>query len=100
MDYLLNFEKNSLISDLLHEYNDISIYKSTNPKEGFLFYRGILRAKISHIPVVINISKKYTKIENKIKSDRDRNSFNSNLTNNFLSIWAGSGFYYQGMRVY
>ena len=100
-DFGLNhfwYEKNSLISDLLHEYNDISIYKSTNPKEGFLFYRGILRAKISHIPVVINISKKYVKIENKIKSDRDRNSFNSTLTNNFLSIWAGSGFYYHGMK--
>ena len=100
-DFGLNhfwYEKNSLISDLLHEYNDISIYKSTKPKEGFLFYRGILRAKIPHIPVVINISKKYAKIENKIKTDRDRNSFDSTLTNNFLSIWAGSGFYYHGMK--
>jgi len=100
-DFGLNhfwYEKNSLVSDLLHEYNDISVYKSTKSKQGFLFYRGILRAKISDIPVVINISKKYTKIENKIKSDRDRNSFDSTLTNNFLSIWAGSGFYYHGMK--
>ena len=45
-DFGLNhfwYEKNSLISDLLHEYNDISIYKSTKPREGFLFYvRGSL----------------------------------------------------------
>ena len=100
-DFGLNhfwYEKNSIVSDLLHEYNDISVYKSTKPKEGFLFYRGILRARISHIPVVINISKKYVKIENKIKSDRDRNSFDSTLTKNFLGIWAGSGFYYHGMK--
>ena len=33
-DFGLNhfwYEKNSLISDLLHEYNDISVYKSTKP---------------------------------------------------------------------
>ena len=42
--------------------------------------------------------KKYAKIENKIKTDRDRNSFNSALTNTFLSIFAASGFHYHGMQ--
>ena len=56
-----------------------------------------MRGKISHIPVVINIPKKYAQIENKIKSDRDRNSFDNKLVNSFLSIWARSGFHYHGM---
>ena len=50
-----------------------------NPKEGYLFYRGVMREKISHIPLVIQYSKKYAQIENKIKSDRDRNSFDNKL---------------------
>ena len=47
---------------------------------------------------LLKFSKKYIKIENKIKADRDRNSFSSALTNTFLSIWARSGFYYNGMK--
>ena len=100
-DFGLNhfwYEQNSLKSDLLYEYNDISTFKSTTKNEGYLFYGGIMRARIPHVPVCINISKKYIKIENKIKADRDRNSFSSALTNTFLSIWARSGFYYNGMK--
>ena len=100
-DFGLNhfwYEQNSLKGDLLYEYNDVSTFKSTKKNEGFLFYGGIMRARISHIPVCINISKKYKKIEDKIKADRDRNSFSSALTNTFLSIWARSGFYYRGMK--
>ena len=91
------FEKNPLCGEELHSYNDIAIYKSTSNNEGYLFYRGVLRGKIDHIPVVINIPKKYAQIENKIKSDRDRNSFDNKLVNNFLNIWARSGFHYHGM---
>ena len=92
------FEKNPLVGEELHSYNDIACYKSKNPKEGYLFYRGVMRGKISHIPLVINIPKKYAQIENKIKSDRDRNSFDNKLVNSFLSIWARSGFHYHGME--
>ena len=92
------YEKNPLISEELHSYNDISIYKSSRPNQGYLFYRGVMRGKIDHIPVVINIPKKYAQIENKIKSDRDRNSFDNKLVNNFLNIWARSGFHYHGMK--
>ena len=77
---------------------NVSTFKSTKKNEGYLFYGGIMRARIPHIPVCINISKKYKKIEDKIKADRDRNSFSSALTNTFLSIWARSGFYYNGMK--
>ena len=100
-DFGLNhfwYEQNSLKNDLLYEYNDISTFKSTKKNEGFLFYGGIMRARLPHVPVCINISKKYKKIEDKIKADRDRNSFSSALANSFLSIWARSGFYYQGMK--
>ena len=100
-DFGLNhfwYEQNSLKSDLLYEYNDISTFQSTTKNEGYLFYGGIMRARIPHVPVCINISKKYIKIENKIKADRDRNSFSRALTNTFLSIWARSGFYYNGMN--
>ena len=57
-----------------------------------------MRGTIDHIPVVINIPKKYAQIENKIKSDRDRNSFDNKLVNNFLNIWARSGFHYHSMQ--
>jgi len=100
-DFGLNhfwYENNSLKGDLLYEYNDISTFKSTTKNEGYLFYGGIMRARIPDVPVCINILKKYKKIEDKIKADRDRNSFSSALTNSFLSIWARSGFYYNGMQ--
>ena len=100
-DFGLNhfwYDQNSLKGDLLYEYNDISTFKSTIKNEGYLFYGGIMRARIPHVPVCINISKKYKKIEDKISADRDRNSFSSALTNTFLSIWARSGFYYNGMK--
>ena len=57
-----------------------------------------MRGTIDHIPIVINIPKKYAQIENKIKSDRDRNSFDNKLVNNFLNIWARSGFHYHSMH--
>ena len=100
-DFGLNhfwYEQNSLKGDLLYEYNDISTFKSTKKNEGYLFYGGIMRARLPHVPVCINISKKYKKIEDKIKSDRDRNSFSGALVASFMSIWARSGFYYQGMK--
>lgn len=91
------YEQNQLVGEELHTYNEISVYKATTKKEGYLFYRGIMRSKIPNIPVIINISKKYAAIENKIKADRDRNSFSGKLTQTFFSIFARSGFYWNGM---
>ena len=51
------YEKNSLVGHKLYEYNDIAAYKSKSNKEGYIFYRGIMRNKIPHIPIVINIDK-------------------------------------------
>ena len=45
-----------------------------------------------------HITSGYAQIENKIKSDRDRNSFDNKLVNNFLNIWARSGFHYHSMQ--
>ena len=88
------YETNSLVGEKLHEYNDISVFKSNESKGGYLFYRGIMRAKIDSIPVIININKKYSTIENKIKNDRDRNSFSAKIIRNFYSIFVRSGFYW------
>lgn len=90
------YETNKLVGEKLHDYNDIAVYKSKQSKEGYLFYRGIMRAKIPSIPVIININKKYAAIENKIKADRDRNSFSDKLIQNFYSIFVRSGFYWNG----
>ena len=92
------YEKNDLVGQKLYEYNEIAAYKSKKAKEGYIFYRGIMRNTIPHVPIVINISKKYAAIENKIKADRDRNSFSSKLTQTFFSIYARSGFYWGGMK--
>ena len=92
------YEKNDLVGQKLYEYNEIAAYKSKKAREGYIFYRGIMRNTIPHIPIVINISKKYAAIENKIKADRDRNSFSSKLTQTFFSIYARSGFYWGGMK--
>ena len=92
------YEKNDLVGQKLYDYNEIAAYTSKKSKEGYIFYRGIMRNTIPHIPIVINISKKYAAIENKIKADRDRNSFSSKLTQTFFSIYARSGFYWGGMK--
>ena len=60
------YEKNDLVGQKLYEYNEVAAYKSKKAKEGYIFYRGIMRNTIPHIPIVINISRKYAAIENKI----------------------------------
>ena len=80
------YEKNDLVGQKLYDYNEIAAYRSKKSKEGYIFYRGIMRNTIPHIPIVINISKKYAAIENKIKADRDRNSFSSKLTQTFFQF--------------
>tara|TARA_B110000858_G_C17801527_1_gene475582 strand:- start:1238 stop:2896 length:1659 start_codon:yes stop_codon:yes gene_type:complete len=87
------YAENPLVGEELHNYNDISFYKS-NTKDGYIFYSGIKRTEIKGIPLIININKKYAAIEKKISSDRDRNSFDDRLTQSLYKIIFSSGFYY------
>ena len=56
------YSSNPLIGEVLHSYNDITIYKSKT-KDGFGFYKGLKRVDIKGIPVIISIDKKYTALE-------------------------------------
>lgn len=85
--------ENPNVGELLHHYNDIEFYKS-NSDEGKIFYCGINRGSIKGIPLIINIKKKYAKIEKKIQSDRDRNSFSQELKTQLFSLISRSGFHY------
>jgi len=87
------YSKNPIIGEVLHSYNDITIYKSTE-KNGYGFYKGLKRVDIKGIPVVISIDKAYSALEKKTKIDRDRQAFDTKLQSTFFSIFARSGFYY------
>ena len=91
------YSNNPLIGEVLHSYNDITIYKSTT-KDGFGFYKGLKRVDIKGIPVIISIDKSYAALEKKVKIDRDRQAFDSKLQSTFYSIFARSGFYYAEMK--
>ena len=95
LDGLKNFwyPENPFLKEKLHEYNDISLYSSSE-KDGLIFYSGIKRANIKDIPLIINIDKKYSAIEKKIADDRDRKFFNDRLTQSLYTIIFKSGFHY------
>ena len=91
------YSKNPLIGEVLHSYNDITIYKSTDKNNGYGFYKGLKRVDIKGIPVIISIDKAYAALEKKTKIDRDRQAFDTKLQSTFFSIFARSGFYYRDM---
>lgn len=89
------YENNPLIGREIFSHNDFAVYASKD-ENGYVFYNNIKRADIKKIPLIINVSKKYTAIEKKIKSDRDRNSFDGKLQDKLFGIFAQSGIpYYQ-----
>ena len=65
-DFGLNhfwYDQNSLKGDLLYEYNDISTFKSTIKNEGYLFYGGIMRARIPHVQFVLIFQKNIKRLK-------------------------------------
>ena len=88
-------KNNPLIGREIFSHNDFAVYAS-NDENGYVFYNNIKRADIKKIPLIISVSKKYAAIEKKIKSDRDRNSFDGKLQDKLFGIFAQSGIpYYQ-----
>ncbi len=85
--------ENPHLGELLHSYNHISFYKS-NKENGIIFYNGLNRGEID-LPLILVIEKKYKKIENKVASDRDRNSFTQDLRSQLFNIVAQSGLHYR-----
>ena len=85
------YSKNPLIGDVLHSYNDITIYKSKD-KNGHGFYKGLKRVDLK--PETKKIK---DNLEKKTKIDRDRQAFDTKLQSTFFSIFARSGFYYRDM---
>lgn len=63
---------------------DIIIYKS-NDKNGYIFYKKLLRYK-TNVPIVIVCNKEYKNVENKIKHDRDRKAFNDDVLETLLKL--------------
>jgi len=75
----LIYGKKILINDF---YNNIRIFGSTD-KNGYLFYGRLVRAKLN-LPIVIVCGKKYKRIDDKIKFDRDRKSFTEEVKSALL----------------
>ena len=65
--HTFGLKKNPLVGEELNYYNDIACYKSTNPNTGYLFYRGVMRGTIDHIPIVINIPKNMLKLKIRLR---------------------------------
>ena len=79
---------------MLHSYNDITIYKSNDKKNGYGFYKGLKRIDIKDIPIIISIDKSYAALDKKVKIDRDRKAFDSKLQSTFYSIFQEVVYYH------
>jgi hypothetical protein len=82
------YDENPLFGALLvGTYNrEIVIYQSTDPdKNGYVFYKNLLRAKIT-LPFVIVCRKQYQKIENNIAHDRDRKAFTKEVLDSLITL--------------
>ncbi len=86
------YDENPLVGELIHKHGDFSFYKSKDDI-GHIFYGSIKRAEIKDVPIVINIDKKYSQIEKKVASDRDRNTFDDRLTASLYKIIFKNGFH-------
>jgi hypothetical protein len=71
---------NCIINDC---YDDIQIYESTEKNCGYLFYGKLIRSKLN-LPMVIVCNKKYKRIDDKIKFDRDRKAFTQDVKESLL----------------
>ena len=73
-------DKNPLLGRKLWNHgSDFSLYESSTPRLGHVFYRNLKRGEIKDIPVVLVIAAEYKEIEKKISRDRDRNAFGEEL---------------------
>ncbi|MDR1418936.1 MAG: hypothetical protein LBI86_01020 [Treponema sp.] len=82
------YNTNPLLGDLLvGTYNsEITVHKSNDPeKNGHVFYRNMLRAKID-LPIVIVCRKQFKKIDEKIAHDRDRKAFTGDVLDSLITL--------------
>lgn len=81
------FENHPLIgSNLCNTYQkDIFIYESKDKKDGFVFYKNLMRSRIE-LPIVIVCNREYKIIDNKIKHDRDRKAFNDDVLLSLMKL--------------
>ena len=79
------YRGNPLFGDCIIDdrYDDIQVYKSTEENCGYLFYGKLIRAKLN-LPLVIVCSKKYKRIDEKIKFDRDRKAFTQEVKESLI----------------
>ena len=61
------YEKNDLVGQKLYDYNEIAAYRSKKSKEGYIFYRGIMRnTNLDRSKTKLDTNKTF-KIENYFK---------------------------------
>lgn len=74
------YKGNPLFGDILLENSDCSIQicKSNNKKNGYVFYKKLLRAKVD-LPITIICDMDAIRVDEKITHDRDRKAFNEEV---------------------
>jgi len=77
---------NPLLGALLAKAHkdDILVFKSID-KQGYVFYKNLMRAK-QDIPLVLVCNRQYKSINEKIKHDRDRKAFDDDVLNKLLRL--------------
>lgn len=73
--------QNPLIGSRLWEPLDgaFGLFASATKDCGWVFYRGLRRAKVPDLPLVLVINKRYEQIEKLVRQDRDRKAFGEEL---------------------
>ncbi|WP_436717761.1 hypothetical protein U8335_13840 [Roseiconus lacunae] len=84
---------NPLVGELIAKSSDgkLSVFRSTS-SNGHLFYRGLKRAEIPDLPLLLVCEKAYQQIERKIAHDRDRKAFDEAVVATLYSVWANNFF--------
>jgi hypothetical protein len=79
------YEQNPLFGNCIIDdrYDNIQIYASTEKNCGYLFYGKLIRSKLN-LPIVVVCNKKYKRIDDKTKFDRDRKAFTQDVKESLL----------------
>ncbi len=85
--YHFFYKGNPLLGDVISEEEKVSAYESRE-SNGYVYYRGLRRATIVGIPIILCINKEYIALEKLTGQDRDRKMFGTEILEKSYTIFA------------
>jgi hypothetical protein len=78
---------NPLVGEELLRHHSFAVHRSTT-SDGYVFYRGLRRAMMPGLPLVLVLNGVKKEVEKLVGQDRDRNAFGEKILDAFYNVWA------------